>query len=200
MQCKDRTPLFAALCISSYWLHWSSRAGYFLVVQNALFLGTIKEFLTWVLFTVASQLHSISLSGKYFCNSERQQDLEKGLGFSNVSERLSLASAFLQMSKNVENISENILLCIPLQLITEGRWVSVELVIKGKTGLLVIKYLYIWLKCLGRAKNWPVVISFMCNWWCNHTVLVCFAIRASQAAKNYCEHKSYRISCMKFVK
>lgn len=90
MQCKDGTPLFAALCISLYWLHWSSRAGYFLVAQNALFLGTIKECLTWVLFTVASQLHSISLSGKYFCNSERQQDLEKGLGFSDVSERLCL--------------------------------------------------------------------------------------------------------------
>ncbi|NXS21505.1 RPGF2 factor, partial [Mystacornis crossleyi] len=69
-------------------LDFNTTPGYFLVAQNALFLGTIKQFLTLVLFTVASQLHSISLSGKYFCNSKRQQDLEKGLVFNNISERL----------------------------------------------------------------------------------------------------------------
>lgn len=199
MQCKDGTPLFAVLCISSYWFQWPSRAGYFLVAQNTLFLGTVKQFLTLVLFAVASQLHSISLAN--ISVTAWGSKIWRRVWFLTTSPKACVFGICLPPDvKKVENISENILLCILLQLITEGRWVSVELVIKGKIDLLVVKYLCIWLKCLGGAKSWPVMISFMCNWWFNQTVLVCSSISASQAAKNYCEFQSYRLSCMKFEK
>ena len=172
IDCKDGTFLFAVLCISSYWLLWSSRAGYFLLAQNTCFLGVLSKFVpTLVFFTVVSHLRSIYLNGKYFCNSKRQQDLENGLIFNNV-----FHICHPQDVKKMLTLFQA-LLCIPLQLITEGRQVVIKFMIKSKIGLLVVRYLYIWLKYLGLY--WLV----MCNWWCNHSVLMCFGISAFQAAE-----------------